>query len=135
VLVFVGVVTGVHAFSRRPAAQITLHLLKALLTLVVGLYILVFPLSATVTLTFVLAIWFFATGLLELMVAAQQRGLPGAWLVVFSGVIAVLLGIFIAAELPSSAGWAIGLLVGINLVFSGVRLLSFAHLLKRAPYV
>jgi uncharacterized membrane protein HdeD (DUF308 family) len=41
-----------------------------------------------------------------------------------------VLGILIAVELPSSAGWAIGLLVGINLIFWGVRALVGARLLK-----
>jgi uncharacterized membrane protein HdeD (DUF308 family) len=46
------------------------------------------------------------------------------------GGLSVILGFLIAASLPSSATWAIGLLVGINLVFWGVRALIGARLLK-----
>jgi uncharacterized membrane protein HdeD (DUF308 family) len=47
-----------------------------------------------------------------------------------SGLLAVIMGFLIAASLPSSAGWAIGLLIGINLIFWGVRALVGARLLK-----
>jgi uncharacterized membrane protein HdeD (DUF308 family) len=43
-----------------------------------GFYIIVFPLSGTVTLTFVLAVWFFASGILNLIAAARHRGVPEA---------------------------------------------------------
>jgi uncharacterized membrane protein HdeD (DUF308 family) len=48
----------------------------------------------------------------------------------FGGAISVILGVLIAVNLPSSAGWAIGLLVGINLIFWGVRALVAAGLLS-----
>jgi uncharacterized membrane protein HdeD (DUF308 family) len=70
---------------------------------IAGIYILAFPLSGTVTLTFVLA----------------------------AGALSVILGFLIAVELPSSAAWAIGLLVGINLIFWGARALIGARLLKQ----
>jgi uncharacterized membrane protein HdeD (DUF308 family) len=83
-----------------------------------------------VTLTFVLAVWFFASGVFSLAYALQWRGVPGWWLSALGGVASVILGFLIAASLPSSAAWAIGLLVGINLVFWGVRALLGARLLK-----
>lgn len=109
--------------------------LEALLSLVAGLYILVAPLSGTVTLTFVLAVWFFATGVLSLTLAVQWRGVPGAWMQAGSGVLSIVLGFLIAASLPSSAAWAIGLLVGINLIFWGVRVLVLARLLRATTAV
>jgi uncharacterized membrane protein HdeD (DUF308 family) len=57
-------------------------------------------------------------------------GAPGAGITGFGGALSVVLGILIAASLPSSASWAIGLLVGINLIFWGVRALTGAGLLK-----
>lgn len=132
VLVFAGIVMTAHAFSRRSAGQVTLALLNGVLTLLVGLYIVIFPLSGTVTLTFALAVWFFGMGVLELVTAVRSRGQPGTGMFAFSGALAAILGVLIVAELPSSAGWAIGLLVGINLLFFGFRALMLASVLKRA---
>lgn len=132
VLVFAGIVMTAHAFSRRSAGQVTLALLNGVLTLLVGLYIVIFPLSGTVTLTFALAVWFFGMGVLELVTAMRSRGQPGTGMFAFSGALSAILGVLIVAELPSSAGWAIGLLVGINLLFFGFRALMLASVLKRA---
>jgi uncharacterized membrane protein HdeD (DUF308 family) len=127
VLLVAGVVAGVHAISNRAA----LRGLDAILTLVAGLYLLIFPLSGTVSLTFVLVIWLCASGVLSLIAAARRRDAPDARMTAFGGAISILLGVLIAAELPSSAGWAIGLLVGINLIFWGVRALIGARALKQ----
>jgi uncharacterized membrane protein HdeD (DUF308 family) len=127
-LVFSAVAMAIHAISRRAA----LRALEALLTLIVGLYLLVFPLSGTVSLTFVLAVWFFASGFLSLLQAWRWRDAPEMWITALSGGLSVILGFLIAASLPGSAAWAIGLVVGINLVLWGVRALVAARLMKLA---
>src|SRR2546429_10014743 len=106
VLVFAGVVMVVHAFSRRSTGDTALAFVNGLLTLLVGLYIVTFPLSGTVTLTFLLALWFFATGALEVYATIRAGSQPASWLFGFSGLLSLVLGALIAAELPSSAGWA-----------------------------
>jgi uncharacterized membrane protein HdeD (DUF308 family) len=132
ILVFAGVVMAVHVFSRHSRGSRALPILTAALTLFVGIYLLVAPLSGTLTLTFMLAAWFLGTGVLGLLAAWLHRGLPGAGLIALNGVISVILGVLIAADLPSSATWAIGLLVGINLIVWGVRALVLAAALGRA---
>jgi uncharacterized membrane protein HdeD (DUF308 family) len=132
VLVFAGIVMSAQTFSRSSAERSTLAFVNGLLTLLVGLYIVIFPLSGTVTLTFTLALWFFAIGVLEVYAAIRAWGEPMSAIFGFSGALSGLLGALIVAELPSSAGWAIGLLVGINLILFGVRALILASLLRRA---
>jgi uncharacterized membrane protein HdeD (DUF308 family) len=127
VLVAAGVVAGVHATSHRAA----LGGLNALLTLIAGLYLLIFPLSGTVTLTFILAVWLIASGVLSLIAAALRRDAPDMTMWALGGVLSIILGILIAVNLPSSADWAIGLLVGIDLIFWGVRALTGARALKQ----
>jgi uncharacterized membrane protein HdeD (DUF308 family) len=126
VLVFGAVTMGIYAISNRAA----LRAAEALLTLIAGLYILVLPLSGTVTLTFVLAVWFFASGVMHLILGVQGWDAPFAWVSALGGVVSIVLGVLIAASLPSSAGWAIGLLVGINLIFWGIRALMGAQLIR-----
>jgi uncharacterized membrane protein HdeD (DUF308 family) len=130
-LVFSGVVMGVHAFSRHSHDRPVLRVLNAALTLLVGLYLLVFPLSGTVTLTFLLAVWFFGIGALELVAAWRARGLPGTGFMAFHGAVSLVLGLLIALNLPSSAEWAIGLLVGINLIIWGTRAVVLGVAIRR----
>lgn len=127
VLLFGGVTAAVHAVSHRAPPRG----LEALLSLLAGLYLLIFPLSGTVSLTFVLAIWLFAGGLLSLAAATQRGRAEERVMALLGGLLSVLLGVLIAAELPSSAAWAIGLLVGINLIFWSIRAASAARLLGR----
>jgi uncharacterized membrane protein HdeD (DUF308 family) len=126
VLLVAGIAIGMSAISHRS----WLRALDALLSLIAGFYVLVFPLSGTVTLTFVLAVWFFASGVLSVTHALQWRGTPESWMTGVGGALSIILGFLIAASLPSSAAWAVGLLVGINLIVWGVRALVGARLLK-----
>jgi uncharacterized membrane protein HdeD (DUF308 family) len=127
VLVASGIALAIQAISHRAA----LRGLEALITLLAGFYILVFPLNGTVTLTFVLAVWFFAGGILQLTYAVHAGGGTASWINGVGGTLSVILGILIAASLPSSAAWAIGLVVGINLLFWGTSALAGARLLKQ----
>ena len=84
------------------------------------------PHNGTLTLTIVLGIYFLFMGLTRIAVAFAARGQQGAGLVGLSGIAGLLIGILVLAKLPSSADWAIGLLVGIDLIFAGWTLVSVA---------
>jgi uncharacterized membrane protein HdeD (DUF308 family) len=131
ILVFSGVVMAIHSWTQRAAGRTWERALQALLALVIGVYMVLFPGSGALSLTLLLVIWFAGSGVLQLIAARRLRGLPGAGWLVFGGVLGIVLAALIAMDLPSSAEWAIGLLVGINLVFWGVRALVAASLLKR----
>jgi uncharacterized membrane protein HdeD (DUF308 family) len=73
-----------------------------------------------------LVIWFVAIGFVRLAGGLAHLGLPGAGTTAFSGLLSIVLGILIAEKLPSSADWAIGLIVGIDLLFFGVNALMLA---------
>jgi uncharacterized membrane protein HdeD (DUF308 family) len=126
ILIAAAISIGMQAISHRAPVRG----LEALLAFAAGAYVLVFPLSGTVTLTFVLAVWFFANGVLSLSLAFQLGRGAAIWMYAISGLLAVIMGFLIVASLPSSAGWAIGLLLGINLIVWGVRALVGARLLK-----
>ncbi|HEV7884211.1 MAG TPA: HdeD family acid-resistance protein [Solirubrobacteraceae bacterium] len=131
ILVFSGAVMAWHELTQRPSGRSWARAAQALLTLLVGLYLLVFPVTGALSLTLLLVIWFAGIGGLELYGAYRLRGVPGAGWLLFNGLVSVVLAVLIAADLPSSAAWAIGLLVGINLVFWGMRALVAAGILGR----
>src|SRR4030081_705633 len=76
ILLASGIAVAIYAISHRAP----LRGLEALVALAAGFYLLVFPLHGTVTLTFVLAAWFSASGVFSLAYALQWRGAPGRWL-------------------------------------------------------
>src|SRR3954463_4249744 len=115
-LVFSSALYVVDAFSTRDGKRTALRLLMAVLTFAAGVYLLVAPLDGTFTLTVMLVIWFVAIGVARTAIGISDRGAPGAGLLVLSGLLSLALGLLIALELPSSAEWAIGLIVGIDLV-------------------
>jgi len=131
VLVYTGVVMAVHSWTQRAAGRTWERALQALLALVIGVYLVLFPGVGALSLTLLLVIWFGASGVMQLVAARQLRGMVGAGWMLFGGVLSILLAVLIALDLPSSAEWAIGLLVGVNLLFWGIRTLGAASLLKR----
>jgi uncharacterized membrane protein HdeD (DUF308 family) len=131
ILVYSGVVMAIHSWTQRAAGRTWERALQALLALVIGIYMVLFPGAGALSLTLLLVIWFVIGGGLQLAGARQLRGLPGAGWMLFGGVLAILLAVLIALDLPSSAAWAIGLIVGVNLIFWGTRTLVAASLLKR----
>lgn len=126
ILLFVGAFLIAAAFSAHSIGTVLLRLLWAALTVIVGIWLIVEPHNGTLTLTVVLGIYFLFMGLTRTTVAFMARGQPNAGLLGLSGVAGLLIGVLILAKFPSSADWAIGLLVGIDLIFAGWTLTSVA---------
>ena len=124
VLVGSSVFIAVDAFAKGGFGRIAFRLILAIATLAAGVYLLVAPLRGTYTLTVMLVIWFVAVGFTQIMAGIAEWRLPGAGLLVLSGVVSLVLGILIANHLPEAADWAIGLLVGIQLVMYGMSALA-----------
>ncbi len=98
----------------------------ALIRLAAGLALLVYLKQGVVTLTVVLSIFFLAEGatfIISSLALRHNRSWP---LILANGLVALVLGGMIFNGLPASSAWAIGLLYGINSIFYGVTLLSFA---------
>jgi uncharacterized membrane protein HdeD (DUF308 family) len=129
-LLFVGIVLVAASFSAHSVGTFALRMLWAVLTVIVGLWLIVEPHNGTLTLTFVLGVYFLFMGLTRTVIAFIARGEPNAGLLGLSGVAGLLVGILILAKWPESSDWAIGLLVGIDLIFIGWTLTSVALLGK-----
>jgi uncharacterized membrane protein HdeD (DUF308 family) len=130
VLVFAGIVEVTNAFAVRERRRMLIRLLVSAITLAAGIYLLVAPLDGTFTLTVMLVIWLVATGTARVVFGLAELPGPGAALTALSGVLDLILGVLIAERLPSSADWAIGLIVGVDLIFGGTVLIWLAGRLK-----
>jgi len=98
-------------------------ILMSILAIVVGGYMVINPALALGTLTIFLAAYLIVSGIFEILMAFQIKPIKGWGWVLFSGITAVVLGGMIWSQFPVSGVWAIGLLVGINLFFSGWSLI------------
>jgi uncharacterized membrane protein HdeD (DUF308 family) len=103
-------------------------LLSAALAVAAGLVLLARPAQGVLTLTIVIGAYFLAEGVTTIMYALEhRRELSERWSwMLFSGLLDILIAVMIIAGLPGSAEWAIGLLVGINLLFGGASLIGMA---------
>ncbi len=126
ILVIAGAFLVAGAFAAHSLGTVLWRLLWAFLTVIVGLWLIVEPHNGTLTLTLVLGIYFLLMGITRIAVAFSARGQRNAGLLGLSGLAGLLIGILVLAKFPSSADWAIGLLVGIDLIFAGWTLTSVA---------
>jgi uncharacterized membrane protein HdeD (DUF308 family) len=115
-------------YLARQAPGFWWSLLSAVLAIAAGLVLLIWPAGGAVSLTLLLIVFFTIEGVLTIMFALDhKRELSGRWgWMLASGVVDLLLALMILAGLPSTAAWALGLLVGINMVFGGAALIAMA---------
>ena len=123
-----GVVGLFTTFWMRAAPGFWWSLISAVLGIVVGVMLLAAPLRALVPLTIMLVAFFIIEGIASIMYALDhKRELSGRWgWMLVSGVVDLVLAAVIFAGLPGTAAWAIGLLVGINMIFGGAALIAMA---------
>ena len=127
-----GVMMILHAFQVPSWKAFLWELLIGILYAVAGGYLAFFPLTGLLTLALVLAILFIAEGIFEVIMALRVRPHEGWGYLLLSGLAALAVGVLIALDLPGSAVWALGLLVGINLLFSGWSYIFLAMAGRRA---
>ena len=110
-------------------------LISAALAVLAGLVLLARPMQGVLTLTIVVGAYFLAEGVATIMYALEhRRELSERWSwMLFAGLLDILIAVMIIAGLPGSAEWAIGLLVGINLLFGGASLIGMALAARKAP--
>ena len=123
VMLFVGGIA--HTVSAIKNRMGLFAIIVGVLTVIVGGYLTTNMDAALATLTFILAAYLIISGIAEVLMALQARPVDGWGWALFSGILSVVLGIMIWAQTPLSGAWAIGILIGIRLLFSGWTLVMF----------
>ena len=127
-----GVVMIMHAFQAPGWQGFLWELLIGILYAFAGAYLAFFPFTGLITLALVLSVLFIIEGIFEVIMAVRVRPHDGWGFLLLSGIAALVVGVLIALGLPDSAEWALGLLVGINLLFSGWSYVFLALAGRRA---
>ncbi len=123
-----GIVGLVTTFWARHAAGFWWSLISAIIAIAAGIVLLLWPLNGLVTLTLLLIAFFVIEGIVSIMYAIEHRNqLTGRWgWMLVSGIIDLILAGIIYTGLPGTVAWALGLLVGINMLFGGAALIAMA---------
>jgi uncharacterized membrane protein HdeD (DUF308 family) len=124
-LIFGGVTHLVGAFQGGGAKHVIFQVLIGVVYLVGGLYFLTHPLLGIGTLTLLLAIVILMEAVFEIISYFRLRGHGASGWMLFNALITLLLGGLIWIHWPSSSAWAIGILVGVNLLMTGITRLMF----------
>ena len=119
-IIFAGVVHIVLAFSAHKASGFFWKFLVGLAYVFFGGYLILHPLLGVASLTLVLASLFLVEGVLDIILFAKVRSQRGSSWILIDGLVTLLLGGLIYVHWPSSSMWAIGTLVGVSMIISGV---------------
>lgn len=125
-LVIGGVIQIFHAFKVQGWGGFLWELLIGLLETAAGIVLLVFPIAGVIALTVFLAAMFLAEGLLRIIFAVRIKPHTGWGWMLAGGILSAAVGVLLWMELPGSAVWALGLLVGINFLMAGWTLIMLA---------
>jgi uncharacterized membrane protein HdeD (DUF308 family) len=126
IIVFTGVVHIIYAFAARNAGSFLWRTLIGVAYILGGVYLLKNPSIALASLTLLVAAILIAEGVFQLITFYQLRVLPGSGWILCDAILTLMLGALIAYPWPGSSLWAIGTLVGVNLIISGFTRLMYS---------
>jgi uncharacterized membrane protein HdeD (DUF308 family) len=131
-LVLAGVAHVMLAFRAHGAGSMIWKLLVGIAYLGFGGYLFVRPVVGVASLTLVLASLFLLEGILNIVLYVKMRPIHGSSWVLVDGIVTLALGLMIYMQWPSSSAWAIGTLVGVSLIFSGVARVMMSLAVRKA---
>ncbi len=125
VIIFAGFMHLFYAWSERGAGAVIWQILIGIVYLIAGFYIISHPVAGLASLTLVLGFYIALEGFLELGAYFRLRKARNATWFLVDGIISLILSALILFHWPSSSVWAVGTLVGISLLFSGIARLTW----------
>jgi uncharacterized membrane protein HdeD (DUF308 family) len=130
-IVMAGVVHVIVAFHTKEAGSVIWRLLVGLAYICFGGYLIARPAIGVASLTLLLASLFLVEGIFDIVMYFKVRSTLRATWILLDGIVTLLLGLLIYVHWPSSSAWAIGTLVGVSLIFSGVTRVMMSLAVRR----
>lgn len=131
-IVLAGIVHLTVAFHTREAGSVIWRLLVGLAYVFFGVYLIARPALGVASLTLMLASLFLIEGIFNIALFFRVRSFERSSWVLIDGIITLLLGVMIYAQWPSSSAWAIGTLVGVSMIFSGITRVVLSLSVRKA---
>jgi uncharacterized membrane protein HdeD (DUF308 family) len=129
-IILAGIAHLAGSFAARTTGGFFWRLLVGCAYLIAGVYLLLNPKLSLVSLTLALAVLFLIEGIFHLITYFQVRSLPGSGWILFDGIVTLILAFLIWRSWPASAVWALGTIVGINLLMSGFTRLMYSRAVR-----
>jgi uncharacterized membrane protein HdeD (DUF308 family) len=130
-LVISGVAHGIHAFQSSGWRGGLIQFLCGLLYLGVGVMMIRNPIAGLLALTVTVLVYFVVSGMFKIILAARVENLPQRGWVTVSGILSLVLAIYLGSQFPTSALWVIGMLFGIEMIFSGWSFVMIAQAARK----
>ena len=132
VFIVAGIAQIIYAFQSFGVGKFVWKLILGALYLLAGIIVMINPLQGVLAFTLVLGVTIFVQGMIQVIFAFEMRRISPNWgLILASGIIGIICGIFIWSSFPFSATWLIGTLIGVNLFFDGIWMLAPHSLQQR----
>lgn len=130
ILLAAGVAAAIRGLQATFAMEMILGLVVGVVTALAGVAVLAHPLFGLGLLTLFLAGYFLADGVSKVVVSFRFRPASGWLWLLISGAVSLVLGVLIWSQWPMSGLWAVGVLVGLNLMSTGFALLRSVSMLR-----
>ncbi len=134
-IVLAGVVHLMLAFRVHQAGSVIWKVLVGIAYLCFGGYLIMHPVLGVASLTLLLGSLFLIEGILNIVLYVKMRPIHGSSWMLVDGIVTLLLGLMIYLQWPSSSAWAIGTLVGVSMIFSGVARVMMSLAVRKATQV
>jgi len=132
ILLIAGIVPIVRQLKAEASKERTMGLTLGIITVLAGIAVIGHPLLGLGVLTLLLAGYFVAEGVWKIVVSFRYKPATGWLWLLASGVMSLVLGLLIWRQWPVSGIWAVGVLVGVNLLGTGLALVTLASTLNKS---
>jgi len=135
ILIISGVLQGIGLIGARHVPHFWLQAISAVLAILIGLLLLRAPGSGLLVITVLLIVFFMVEGIAKVIFALTIKPFPNWGWVLGSGIVSIFLAVILWANMPLSADWLLGVLLGIQLMCEGAALTYLAWHVRTAPAV
>jgi len=125
-----GIFQIIHAFATKTWGQFTLSILMGLVYVAGGFLIMQEPVQGSFVITLLLLVMLVVSGIARIVIALRHREWQYWWLMVLSGIVSAVVGVWLFLALPWSGLWVLGTLIAVELLFQGVTWLQFGFALR-----
>jgi uncharacterized membrane protein HdeD (DUF308 family) len=132
ILIASGILQGIGLIGATNVPHYWLQLISAVLAILIGVLLLRSPDSGLLIMTVLLIVYFMVEGIAKIIFALTIKPFPKWGWILASGFIGILLSLILWANMPLTADWVLGLMLGILLVCEGAALTYLAWHVRTA---